>query len=132
MSASTPPSPPTRPTPPTPPAQRRPGQVPQGAPATMPQRPPAAGRRAGHGPPWMSMGLPAEKSMNFGPSARRLLRRLMPERLLVGCVIALAIVSVTFSVLGPKILGHATNIVFDGVLGKRLPSGVTLQQAVDA
>jgi ATP-binding cassette subfamily B protein len=80
----------------------------------------------------MSMGLPAEKSMNFGPSARRLLRRLMPERVLVGCVIALAIVSVTFSVLGPKILGHATNIVFDGVLGKRLPSGVTLQQAVDA
>jgi ATP-binding cassette subfamily B protein len=80
----------------------------------------------------MSMGLPTEKSMNFGPSARRLLRRLMPERLLVGCVILLAIVSVTFSVLGPKILGHATNIVFDGVLGKRLPSGVTLQQAVDA
>jgi len=80
----------------------------------------------------MSMGLPAEKSMNFGPSARRLLRRLMPERVLVGCVIALAIVSVTFSVLGPKILGHATNIVFDGVLGKRLPSGVNLQQAVDA
>ena len=78
------------------------------------------------------MGLPAEKSMNFGPSARRLLRRLMPERVLVGCVIALAIVSVTFSVLGPKILGHATNIVFDGVLGKRLPSGVNLQQAVDA
>ena len=78
------------------------------------------------------MGLPTEKSMNFGPSARRLLRRLMPERALVGCVFVLAIVSVVFSVIGPKILGHATNIVFDGVLGKRLPSNVTLQQAVDA
>jgi ATP-binding cassette subfamily B protein len=80
----------------------------------------------------MSMGLPTEKSMNFGPSARRLLRRLMPERALVACVFGLGVVSVALSVIGPKILGHATNIVFDGVLGKRLPDNATLQQAIDA
>jgi ATP-binding cassette, subfamily B, multidrug efflux pump len=99
--------------------------------SAMPQRLPAAGQRRG-GPPWMNMGLPAEKSMNFGPSARRLLRRLLPERIRVGCVFALAVISVTFSVLGPKILGHATNIVFAGAIGKKLPPSVTLQQAADA
>ena len=30
------------------------------------------GRQAG-GPPWMSMGMPAEKSLNFWPSAKRML-----------------------------------------------------------
>ena len=48
------------------------------------------------------------------------------------CVLALAMISVTLSVLGPKILGHATNIIFAGVIGKRLPANVSLQQAVDA
>ncbi len=78
------------------------------------------------------MGMPGEKSMNFGPSAKRLIRRLAPARLQVSIVLVLAVVSVTFSVLGPKILGHATDLIFDGVLGKRLPPGGTLRQAVDA
>ena len=102
------------------------------APATVPKRLPAAGARRGGGPPWMNMGMPTEKSMNFGPSAKRLLGRLMPERLRVLWVIVLAVISVTFSVLGPKILGHATNIVFAGVIGKRLTPNTTLQQAVDS
>ena len=38
----------------------------------------------------------------------------------------------TLSVLGPKILGHATNIIFEGVIGQRLPAGITQQQAIDA
>jgi ATP-binding cassette subfamily B multidrug efflux pump len=80
----------------------------------------------------MSMGQPTEKSMNFGPSATRLLRRLRPQRLQVLLVFALAIVSITLSVLGPKILGHATNLIFAGVIGKRLPAGESLQQAVAA
>jgi ATP-binding cassette subfamily B protein len=79
----------------------------------------------------MSAGLPAEKSMNFGPSARRLIGRLAPERWRVLGVVALATSGVTLSVLGPLLLGHATNIIFAGVLGARLPSGATLQQVVD-
>jgi ATP-binding cassette subfamily B multidrug efflux pump len=99
----------------------------------VPKRLPEAGMAARRGgPPWMSAGMPAEKSMNFLPSARRLLARLRPERALVLCVVALAVVSVTLAVLGPKILGHATNIIFAGVLGKRLPPDVSRQQAVDA
>ncbi len=49
---------------------------------SLPQRLPAAGgeARRGGGPPWMGAAMPAEKAMTFGPSARRLLRRLRPER----------------------------------------------------
>ena len=59
------------------------------------RRPPAAWpRRRGGGPPWMAMGMPAEKAMNFGPSAKRLLRRLRPDRRRLVAVVALGVVSV--------------------------------------
>jgi ATP-binding cassette subfamily B protein len=99
----------------------------------VPNRLPAEGQKArGSGPPWMSMGMPAEKSMNFGPSARRLLGRLQPERLRIVIVVALAITGVVFSVLGPRILGHATNIIFAGVLGAHLSGDQTVQQIAAA
>jgi len=99
----------------------------------VPKRLPAEGQKArGGGPPWMSMGMPAEKSMNFGPSARRLLARLQPERLRIVIVVALAITGVVFSVLGPRILGHATNIIFAGVLGSHLPADQNVQQIANA
>jgi len=79
----------------------------------------------------MGMGLPAEKSMNFAPSAKRLLGRLAPHRLGVALVILLAVVGIAGSVIGPRLLGHATNLIFAGFLGKRLPADITLQQAVD-
>ncbi|MEI7617141.1 MAG: ABC transporter ATP-binding protein [Actinomycetota bacterium] len=63
-----------------------------------------------------SMGMPAEKSKDFGGSSRRLLGRLRPERFgaIMGVVLALG--SVTLSVLGPRILGHATDIIFKGLI----------------
>ncbi|WLS48578.1 ABC transporter ATP-binding protein [Micromonospora profundi] len=76
--------------------------------------------------------MPAEKSMNFGPSARRLLGRLRPHRLHLTAIIALAVVSVGFSVAGPKILGHATDLIFNGVIGRNLEAGTTTEQAVAA
>ena len=48
----------------------------------------------------MGAGMPAEKSLNFWPSAKRLLARLQPERLPVIAVIVLTALSVTFSVIG--------------------------------
>ena len=78
------------------------------------------------------MGMPAEKSLNFGPSARRLLRRMRPERLWLAGVIAARRRSVCCSASsGPKILGDATNIIFDGIISRQLPAGITQQQAVD-
>ena len=98
--------------------------TPSGQPARpMPMRGPAA---------MMSAGMPAEKSQDFWPSAKRLLRRLGPERSLVTLVLALTVAGVTLSVIGPRILGNATNLIFEGVIGRRLPAGITQQQAIDA
>ncbi|MGH3705194.1 MAG: ABC transporter ATP-binding protein, partial [Agromyces sp.] len=106
-------------------------QEPQGTPAA-PARPVGPPRRGPMGGgPMGGMGMPAEKSMNFWPSAKRLLRRLKPERALVVAVVLLGIVSVVFSVLGPKILGGATNIIFEGFLSSQMPAGATQQQVVD-
>ena len=95
------------------------------APARTPVRPPGGGRG-----PWGGAGMPVEKSMNFGPSAKRLARRLKPEWFLLVVVTVLAIVSVAFSVIGPRILGEATNIIFEGAISANLPAGATQEQIV--
>lgn len=69
------------------------------------------------------MGIPAEKAMTFGPSARRLIGRLRAERALVITVIALDVLSVLLSVVGPALLGMATNIIVDGVFGNTDAAG---------
>jgi len=104
----------------------------QAAPERPKFAPPPRSGPGGGGPFGGGMGMPAEKSMNFGPSARRLLRRMKPERLGLIMVIALGTISVVLTVLGPKILGNATNIIFDGVVSKQLPAGITQEQAVNA
>ncbi|HEX7835672.1 MAG TPA: ABC transporter ATP-binding protein, partial [Pseudolysinimonas sp.] len=87
-------------------------------------------RGPGSGGPFGGIGMPVEKSMNFGPSARRLLRRLKPERAGLVGVILLGILSVLLAVLGPKILGEATNIIFEGAISSTIPAGVTQDQVV--
>ena len=77
----------------------------------------------------MQMTLPA-KSKDFRGSLGRLLGRLRPERRKLVLVFALGIVSVGLSILGPRILGHATNVLFQGVIDKRLPAGLTKQQVI--
>ncbi|MBI2684509.1 MAG: ABC transporter ATP-binding protein, partial [Actinobacteria bacterium] len=66
----------------------------------------------------------------FDASLRRLLRTLRPERPLIVLVLILGVASVVFVVLGPKILGNALNILFDGLLGKQIPAGISKEQAV--
>jgi len=75
-------------------------------------------------------GAPDAKAKSFGPSLKRLLRRLVPERMYVGAIVGLAVVSVLLNTLGPYILGKATNLVFDGVVGRQLPSGITKEEAI--
>ncbi|MFE9583254.1 ABC transporter ATP-binding protein [Nocardia sp. NPDC006044] len=78
-------------------------------------------------------GAPDAKAKSFGPSLKRLLRRLAPEKKFVWLVVLLAITSVVLNTLGPYMLGKATNLVFDGVVGKQLkfPPGTTKEQAVE-
>ncbi|MEV4128811.1 ABC transporter ATP-binding protein [Nocardia sp. NPDC049707] len=81
-------------------------------------------------PGGVNPGAPDAKAKSFGPSLKRLLRRLAPERGYVGVIVGLAIVSVVLNTLGPYLLGKATNVVFDGVVGRQLPSGITKEEAI--
>jgi ATP-binding cassette, subfamily B, multidrug efflux pump len=93
----------------------------------------APGRPGGRGfggPGMFGMGPPPAKTKDVGKTLRQLLGRLGPERMLIIVSVLLAIGSVAFSVIGPKIIGNAVNVIFDGVLGKSLPAGVTKAQAV--
>ncbi|MGG7510216.1 ABC transporter ATP-binding protein [Plantibacter sp. YIM 135249] len=74
---------------------------------------------------------PAKKAQHFWPSAKRLIGLLKPERAKFSLVVALVIVSVILTVIAPKVLGQAMDVIFNGVLGSQLPSGQTLQQVID-
>src|SRR5437016_4809725 len=89
----------------------------------------AAQRRQPGG--WMGMGGPPPPKLNdAGKTLRQLLGRLRPDLALIGVVAVLGIGSVAFSVIGPKIIGNATNIIFNGIVGKMLPAGLTKGQAI--
>ncbi|MFX4271837.1 ABC transporter ATP-binding protein [Propionibacteriaceae bacterium Y1685] len=91
-----------------------------------PERPKHA--PSGHGP---GHGMAPEKAMNFGPSAKRLMGKLGPERPVMLVVVLLAVFSVVMSVVGPKILGAATDLIFAGAIGAQLPSGVSKEQLIE-
>jgi ATP-binding cassette subfamily B multidrug efflux pump len=106
-----------------------------GAPAVLNTQANAASRPTGarFGPAAM-FGGPAAKAMDFKGSSKRLLRMLTPQRPIVATLLVLGVIGVTLSVLGPRILGHATDLIFAGVFGKILagqfPAGTTKDQAV--
>ena len=79
------------------------------------KRPEAEARGGFGGGRFGGVGMPAEKAKDFKTSTRRLLGSLRPERAKALIVIGLAVASVTLTVLGPRILGHATDIVFRGL-----------------
>ncbi|MEO8704979.1 MAG: ABC transporter ATP-binding protein [Kofleriaceae bacterium] len=83
-----------------------------------PATPPARGPFAGMG------GAPPQKAKAFKPSARRLIGRLAPERIGVFAVIGLAITSIVLSLSGPKLLGHATDLIFAGSAGDLVPAAM--------
>jgi ATP-binding cassette subfamily B protein len=75
---------------------------------------------------------PTERSRDFKGSAIRLVKQLTPQRTLAATVIALGIGGIAIGVVGPRILGHATDLLFNGVIGRQLPAGLTKEQAVEA
>ncbi|OBI50910.1 ABC transporter ATP-binding protein [Mycobacterium kyorinense] len=75
---------------------------------------------------------PTERSRDFWSSAIRLVKRLAPQRGLASAVIALGICGTAIGVVVPRILGHATDLLFNGVIGRQLPAGLTKAQAVAA
>lgn len=61
------------------------------------------------------VGMPVEKSENFGLTARRLMGLMAGEKILVAFIMLLAVISVALVVSGPRVLGHATDILFNGL-----------------
>src|SRR5690625_5712623 len=68
--------------------------------------------------------------MDFVGSSKRLLKVLRPERLKLVLILILTVISIGLTVLGPKILGNATNLIFEGVIGRQLPAGITQEEAI--
>ena len=83
----------------------------------------------GRGP--MGGGMIGQKASHFVPSAKRLLRRMRPERHRAYAVLALTVLSVAAMSVGPRVLGHATDLIFAGLIGGGLPAGLTKAEAVD-
>ncbi|MFD9792142.1 ABC transporter ATP-binding protein [Streptomyces sp. NPDC059070] len=85
---------------------------------------------SGHMARMMGQG-DGKRSMDFKGSAKRLLRQLAPEKGTLYVMLVAAVLSVALSVVGPKILGKATDLVFAGVVGRQMPDGTTKAQALD-
>ena len=84
----------------------------------------------GRGP--MGGGMVGQKAMTFGPSAKRLIGRMRPDRAKAIGVVVLGVASVTLMSIGPRILGHATDLVFAGLFSREIPAGVTQAEAVES
>ncbi len=96
------------------------------------QRTIQAGRRSSAPGPMGAIGMPAEKAMAFWPSAKRLMGRLRPHRLAIGVTVLLAAASTVLMVIGPRLLGEATNVIFSGAISKTIPAGTTKEQVVQS
>ncbi|HET6612792.1 MAG TPA: ABC transporter ATP-binding protein [Kofleriaceae bacterium] len=87
-----------------------------------------SGPGPGRGP--FGGGMVGQKAMTFGASAKRLVGRLRPERGRAIAVVVLAAGSVSLSVIGPRLLGAATDLIFAGLFGQRL-AGTTKAAAIE-
>nr|WP_304503285.1 ABC transporter ATP-binding protein [Amycolatopsis sp. FDAARGOS 1241] len=74
--------------------------------------------------------MPPEKALDFKGSLARLLRLLRPQRAALIGVLVLGTASVALTVIGPKVLAQATDLIFAGVIGKNLPASVSKEAVV--
>jgi len=76
------------------------------------------------------------KAANFGRSFGRMVGLLAPSKWAFLFVSVLGAIGVVLAVIAPKVLGEATNILFEGVvstsLAAQFPSGTSQTQVVDA
>ncbi|MFF4367290.1 ABC transporter ATP-binding protein [Streptomyces sp. NPDC001594] len=78
----------------------------------------------------MMTGSP-QRSMDFKGSGKRLLGQLARDKAKLWGMVAAVVGSVGCSVVGPKILGEATDLVFAGIVGREMPEGLTKEQALE-
>ncbi|ORX08344.1 ABC transporter ATP-binding protein [Mycolicibacillus trivialis] len=78
------------------------------------------------------LAAPPTASRDARVTALRVLRRLTPHRGPATIVVALSVAGIGLGVAGPRILGHATDLLFNGVIGRDLPAGSSKAQAIAA
>ena len=84
---------------------------------------PVAARRGGMGWGGAQFGAVAKPS-NFKRSLRRLINEISSQGKKIYLVLTLLVISVITGLIGPKILGHATNLIIYGMIGSKLPAGI--------
>lgn len=89
---------------------------------TKPQR-----RRGGGGG---RHAMPVEKAKDFKGTLKRLIAYLKPQAVPLLMVIIFTALSVIFTIFAPRIMGEATNELFEGVMSKYLPADMTKEQAI--
>ena len=77
-------------------------------------------------------GPPPGKAEAFWPSFKRMVGLLGAHRISLVVVALAAVGTVVLAVAAPKVLGQATNVIFEGVVSTMLPAGTTKAQAVEA
>ena len=76
-------------------------------------------------------GPPPGKAEAFWPSFKRMVGLLGAHRISLAVVALAAVGTVVLAVAAPKVLGQATNVIFEGVVSTMLPAGTTKAQAVE-
>jgi ATP-binding cassette subfamily B protein len=85
---------------------------------------------SGRGPALAGMGMPPARAKDFKGTLRRLIDRLLRQRIMVWGVVGFGVIATTMSVVGPKVLGHATDLVFTGFLNGQFPEGASKAEVV--
>lgn len=80
------------------------------------------GRRGG---PMGHGAAPVQKAKNFKGSFLRLLSYLRPQRFAIIAVMVMAVISTCFTIAAPKIMGNATNVLFEGVISQMMTDNIT-------
>jgi ATP-binding cassette, subfamily B, multidrug efflux pump len=87
---------------------------------------------AGRGPMRGGFGamVPPARVKDLRSTLKQLIARLRSEWGRIVAAVLLASTGVAFTVIGPRIIGNATNVIFNGVVSKALPAGMTKAQAI--
>ena len=77
------------------------------------------------------------KASNFGPSFVRMIGLLAPYKWVFALVSLAGAIGVVLAVIAPKVLGEATNLIFEGVVSRAIGgqdafAGLTQKQTVEA
>ncbi len=96
----------------------------------MMMRGPAGARPGGAFGAFGRVGGPPPATRHPGRTLRQLMGRLRPDRTRIAIAAALTSTGIAFTVAAPRLIGTATNVIFNGIVGKALPAGMTKAEVI--